>query len=583
MLKAATTKSSAKELMRLSQASIRPHLPRNSYALHGPPVALSDVSWTIRPRENWLCIGPNGSGKTTLARALLGKANVVKGEIHSTFKSAAFVSFAEHEKVRSATDFFLSHGANLREEGLTVGSFLNLSTKNDKTQQQHEEEEEDFLSLDQLSERTLASLSSGELRRVCLLKALGSKPDLLVLDEAFDFLDPDKRVALARRLNAFAQANPQTTIILVSHRKEDSTLLNFLTHEISLTGEGKVREIKSLTETQQEEEEPVSVLMTDNVLMGTKTQQSFTSGNAESTMIKPIKLDEQALSKLIDRTYENSILNDEDPSNIVDEEKPVAAVRIQQANVCFSLNTPPVLTIDSLTIEQGERVFLCGPSGAGKSLLLSILAGEHPQAFSNDVLVFNKRMGAEETLEDRRRRVALFSHAKAQSMFANNPFKTALEVVEAFMNVSHGRIIDQTKEQQQQRELALEWLKVINPGIDPHKPYLRLSQGQRAAVLLTGTFASRPKLLLLDEPFAGLDVHARDRLSSVVKHLVQNQTRKVTVVATSHYMGDFDYFKRILTLRPLSSSPPSLLFATNNNNNVNGSVELMTTYKLESD
>ena len=332
-------------LIRLSKASIRPYLPANSYAFEGPPVALRDITWTLKQGENWLCTGPNGSGKSTLARCLVGKANVVAGHFESRVRSSALVSFADHERVRTFTDFFLSHGADLKEEGLTVESFLPSTADAALTQT-------DFFRVKDFAKRNLASLSSGELRRLCLLRALNTKPDMLILDEAFDFLDGKKREILAEMLNDFAKRNPQTRIVLVSHRVlEDSFKLEFLTNHVDLSDDGRIAKITEFIPQPQphlassSEDDPIS---DPNVYME-RTKQL-------------VQVTQQFLSTArgVDRS---------------DTDMNIEAVDIKEAKVTFDFGSPPVMFIHHLNVNQGDRVSLYGPSGAGKSLLLSIIAG----------------------------------------------------------------------------------------------------------------------------------------------------------------------------------------------------------------
>ena len=66
----------------------------------------------------------------------------------------------------------------------------------------------------------------------------------------------------------------------------------------------------------------------------------------------------------------------------------------------MSYNDRPIIEHLSWTVNPGEHWQIVGPNGAGKSTLLSLVTGDHPQGYSNDLTLFGRRRGSGETIWD---------------------------------------------------------------------------------------------------------------------------------------------------------------------------------------
>lgn len=69
-------------------------------------------------------------------------------------------------------------------------------------------------------------------------------------------------------------------------------------------------------------------------------------------------------------------------------------------NGVVSYNERPILNNLSWQVNPGEHWQIVGPNGAGKSTLLSLITGDHPQGYSNDLTLFGRRRGSGETIWD---------------------------------------------------------------------------------------------------------------------------------------------------------------------------------------
>lgn len=189
---------------------------------------------------------------------------------------------------------------------------------------------------------------------------------------------------------------------------------------------------------------------------------------------------------------------------------PPPAVRLRSA-VCL-LGRFPALTGVDLDVEEGEVVLLSGPNGAGKTTLLRLLAGLLPLAAGEgEVLGFDL---ATDRLEVRRH-LAFLGHAPGCY-----DDLTVAENLRFFARAAgaDGEAVDRAIE-----ELGLRRLSGVAFG--------RLSAGQQRRTALAAVLARRPRLLLLDEPHAGLDAAGRDLLDGL---LAGSGAEGRTVLLSSH-------------------------------------------------
>lgn len=177
----------------------------------------------------------------------------------------------------------------------------------------------------------------------------------------------------------------------------------------------------------------------------------------------------------------------------------------------------PVLSGISLEVEDGEVVALIGPSGCGKSTLLLVIGGFLPPASGNALY------GGERISQPDNRRILL---TQTDSTW---PWKTALE------NVAYP-LRCQGLSRLEARAAAVRWLNVV--GLDDALSVFpsALSGGMRQRVGIAKVFALRPKLLLLDEPFAGLDEFTRHSVNQVFLDLWREN--RMTVIMVTHSLDE---------------------------------------------
>ena len=182
-----------------------------------------------------------------------------------------------------------------------------------------------------------------------------------------------------------------------------------------------------------------------------------------------------------------------------------------------------------LTVEPGERRLIIGPNGAGKTTLFNLITGEIAPD-SGSIALFDRNI----TRTASRRRAHL-GMARTYQIITLFPHDTILRnVTLALLGLSPLRwnaFLD-LDGQQHLTDLARQALGKVGLGHIAERPLAQTSYGERRRVEIAMALAQNPKVLLLDEPFAGLSIDERRE----VKKLLAAIPREVTVVMIEHNM-----------------------------------------------
>jgi len=177
-------------------------------------------------------------------------------------------------------------------------------------------------------------------------------------------------------------------------------------------------------------------------------------------------------------------------------------VRLRNATVRYGAAT--ILSGINWTIRAGESWALLGPNGSGKTTLLSLILGDNPQAYINDVVIFGKQRGNGESIWEIKKFIGWVS---PELHVHFNDSATCLEVVESGFHDSIGLFEPATP---RQRAAARRWLREFQLLQFANEPLFALSAGLQRMVLLARALVKNPRLLILDEPCQGLDGAHRD-------------------------------------------------------------------------
>jgi iron complex transport system ATP-binding protein len=180
----------------------------------------------------------------------------------------------------------------------------------------------------------------------------------------------------------------------------------------------------------------------------------------------------------------------------------------------------------SMTIRSGEHWALLGPNGAGKSTLLQIMA-THAYPTRGHVDILGQRLGRVNVFTLRPQIGHVSPHHRV------DPQRTVSEVVLTGITGTIQLVPQrQTSAAELFRAASLTELMGLADRTDMR--WQVLSQGERSRALIARALMAQPRLLLLDEPAAGLDVAGREKLLASVDELRQRQPSLATVLVTHH-------------------------------------------------
>ena len=440
---------------------------------------------SVAAGESWAFVGSNGSGKSALARALAGDLPLLNGQRESHFSRVTRLSFEQLQKLvsdewqRNNTDL-LSPGEE--DTGRTTAEIIQDEVKDPARCARLAEQ----FGISALLDRRFKYLSTGETRKTLLCQALMTDPQLLILDEPFDGLDVNSRQQLAALLADLHSAG--ITLVLVLNRFDE------IPEFVQFAG---VLADCTLSETGEK-----SSLL----------QQALVAQLAHSEKLDGITLPEP------DVPPARHALADSAP-------------RIVLNDGVVSYNDRPVINHLSWTVNPGEHWQIVGPNGAGKSTLLSLVTGDHPQGYSNDLTLFGRRRGSGETIWDIKKHIGYVSSS------LHLDYRVSTNVRNVILSGYFDSIGIYQAVSDKQHKLVQQWLDIL--GIDKRTadaPFHSLSWGQQRLALIVRALVKHPTLLILDEPLQGLDPLNRQLVRRFVDVLIGEGATQLLFV--SHHAED---------------------------------------------
>jgi molybdate transport system ATP-binding protein len=489
---------------------------------------LQNSSWQIHSDEHWAILGPNGSGKSTLVRSLWGGVPLRNGRIIYDFASPewqtqlapqkneiGYVSFELHQSLMEYEAFQqdLREYAGKKDEVTTaedvIFSGILVNRVVTPADQERFSDVVDQLSIRYLLQRSVASLSTGEMRKTLIARALIKSPKLLILDEPFDGLDGSSRASLAKSINHLMMGSMR--VILVVHRLEE--IVPNITH-VLLVKNGQLfmqgPRDRVLTS------ENISSLYGFNLRLE-KTNQGYRAsyGVERSEKIGPAVLNRDVL-----------------------QDVPEVLIEMKDTTVKYH----DLIVLDNLnwSMKRQENWVILGPNGSGKSTIVKLILGDNLQGYANQMMLFGKRKGSGETLWEIKKHIGVVS-SELQVQYRKK--MSAYDVIASGFYDSIGLYQYPTPEQ---KTIVDEWIELLKIGDMANQPYHQLSYGQKRMILLARAMVKSPALLIMDEPCHGLDIPNRRRILRIIEMIGATPTHLLYV--TNHKEEILDCITHVMRL-----------------------------------
>jgi molybdate transport system ATP-binding protein len=457
---------------------------------------LDNLDWTIHRGEQWALTGASGSGKTLLAHTLLGRhfhtGHITFYNENGVRLTQPRISIVEQQhRFRGRpghTELYYQQRFNASDadQTITVAQELADAGCTDPALT-------DTLHIGPLLQKPLIQLSNGENKRVQLALALLGDPQLLILDNPFLGLDAEGRATLHTMIDRLAASGIQLLLVTGPHELPRS-----ITHVAQLDlGKWVSSGPRESFHAIDRHRHPA---LDDDILAQLSIDASGSTGHdisgpAGRDFIGPAGRD---------FTY---------------------AVRMRNTTVCYGKST--ILKGIDWEVRRGERWSVSGPNGAGKSTLLSLITADNPQAYANEIWLFDRRRGSGESIWDIKKKIGFVS---PEMHLHFDTAATGFEVVASglFDTIGLFRILDADQE-----TLVLQWLRLLSLHDLRTRRLAQLSTGQQRLVLLARALVKNPSLLILDEPCQGLDEEQTAWFRTLVTRLCE--AFGTTLIYVSHY------------------------------------------------
>ena len=443
------------------------------------------VNLTINKGEQIAIVGPNGAGKSLLVDIMIGRWPLLMNEVEYDFSPSSSSLVCDNIKYITFRDSYGDSDTNLyyqqrwNSQDLEITPLVKelLPVVQDS---QYSERLYTLFGVEEMLDKHIVLLSSGEMRKFQIVKTLLTNPRILIMDNPFIGLDAETRILLKdlflQLINSFS-----LQLILVVSKPND--IPEFITH----------------------------VIPVEDLTCGEKTTRA---------------------------EFLNSCA--QEPSCVLAKEKVQRILELENANE--KLDTDEIVNLDKIrigygdrfilkdldwTIKKGEKWALSGENGAGKSTLLSLICADNPQSYTCNITLFGKKRGTGESIWEIKKHIGYVSPEMFRSYLKNLP---VIDIVASGLYDTVGLY---RRPKPEQLSVCEWWLDIFGISNLKDRNFLQLSSGEQRLVLLARAFVKDPDLLILDEPLHGLDNYQCRLVKDIIEAFCQRNDK--TLVMVTHY------------------------------------------------
>ncbi len=502
--------------------------------------AIDQVDLKIEPGQFIAILGHNGSGKSTLAKHM----NAILAPTEGTM----WVDGKDTKKEENIWDVRQSAGMVFQNpDNQIIGTVVeedvgfgpeNLGVPTDEIWERVEQSLK-AVGMIEYRHHSPNKLSGGQKQRVAIAGVVAMRPKCIVLDEPTAMLDPNGRKEVLRTVEELRRKE-NVTVILITHYMEevigaDRVIVMDKGHVVM---DGTTREIFSQVELLKKYRLDVPQV---TLLAYELKQKGYSIPDGILTVEELVSALENCRTGIKETTRnvtERTV--DGEQKNSVSANTDTPILKLEEINYVYSPETAyekKALKDINLDIYEGEFIGVIGHTGSGKSTMIQHLNGLI-KATSGALYYRGQNIYAEKyNMRELRNNVGLVFQYPEHQLFE----------IDVLSDVCFGPK-NQGLSEEECKARALEALKLV--GL-PEKYYERspfdLSGGQKRRVAIAGVLAMKPKVLVLDEPTAGLDPKGRDEILDQIAHLQKEEN--LTVILVSHSMEDIaKYVDRIVVM-----------------------------------
>ncbi len=452
---------------------------------------LDGVSFAIEEGEFCVLCGATGSGKSTLLRLCKRELSPVgqkSGKIlftgtpteHLSDRDAAMrIGFVCQQPDQQIVCDKVWHelAFGLENLGLSQGEIARRVA-----------EMASYLGIEPWFDRKVSTLSGGQKQLLNLASVMVMHPDLLILDEPTSQLDP---IAATEFLHTLKKLNRDfsLTVLIAEHRLEE---LVPMCDRLIVLENGR--------------------------LLGTDTPRALMPRIAQSpALLASMPTATRLCCAIGNRSYPLSVKEGRemlakyaDPARILPESAPGAergkALELEHVYFRYARELPDTLADLSLTLYEGETLCVLGGNGSGKSTMLGVASGVR-KPYAGSVYVFGKKL----------------KEYKNQSLYRENLSLLPQDVQTVFLHNTVREELDDAGAELSALPYDLSHLMNTHP--------YDLSGGEQQLVALAKVLATKPRILLLDEPTKGLDAEKKQHLLDILRTL---KARGVSILIVTH-------------------------------------------------